>query len=301
MDIGFIGIGRMGSAMAKNLARAGHRVAAYDVNSGAEDLVRDIEGLRWAGSPADAARGAPIVFTSLPGPKEVEQVALGAGGLAEAMQPGSVYVDLSTNSPTVVRSIGAELAKRGIDMLDAPVSGGVEGAIAGTLSVMAGGQAAAFEQVRPVLACIGDRVFYCGDLGTGSVVKLCNNLCGAAAALVLGEALTLGVKAGAGLGVLAEVIGASTGSSRRLTQRFPHYLFRGNFTPGFSTALSAKDTRLALDLAAEYGVPMAMGALVGQALEEALARGWGDLDFDAIVRLQEDRTGIQLRLSEQQT
>src|SRR5262249_34270634 len=156
------------------------------------------------------------------------------------------------------------MAERGVEMLDAPVSGGVEGAEAGTLSIMVGGKAETFEKVKPVLSSIGTKLFYCGEAGAGCVVKVFKNICGASYGLILGEALTLGVKAGVDLDTLATVIGASTGGVGRLTGHFRGYLFKGNFVPGFSAALSAKDTNLALDLAAEFGVPMAIGARVGE-------------------------------------
>lgn len=296
MDLGFIGVGRMGSHMARHLAEAGHRLAVYDVRPEATATLANLEGVHAASSPAEAARDAEVVFTSLPGPPEVEAVVLDEGALRDAMQPGTVYVDLSTNAPALVRRLHAVLAGRGVSMLDAPVSGGVEGAEAATLSIMVGGDRDAFERVSPLLSSIGGKLFYCGPIGAGSVVKLCNNICSAGTALILSEALTAGVKAGVELKTLAEVIGASTGSSRRLTDKFHRYLFRRNFTPGFSVALSAKDTRLALELAAENDVPMAVGELLRRALEEAIARGWSDRDSDSVARLQEERAGVELKL-----
>ncbi|MBI2887774.1 MAG: NAD(P)-dependent oxidoreductase [Chloroflexi bacterium] len=295
MDIGFVGLGNMGNPMAGNLIRAGHRLAVHDLRREAANSLVE-QGARWAGTPQEAARGADAVFTSLPGPREVEAVVLGEGGVLAGAGAGATYVDLSTNSPTVIRMIHREGAARGIAVLDAPVSGGVQGAVAATLSVMVGGDAAVFQRVRPLLEVIGKQVFYCGPIGSGSVCKLCNNLASAGNALVLAEALTLGVKAGVALEVLAAVIGASTGSSRRLTERFPRYLFRGDFRPGFAAALAAKDLRLATELGRELGVPMALANLIDQAHVEALGRGWGPEDADALVRLQEERAGVQLRL-----
>jgi 3-hydroxyisobutyrate dehydrogenase len=298
MNVGFIGLGRMGNHMARHLAEAGHALRVYDLRPEAVTAQAAQSGVRAGSGYADIARSSEIVFTSLPGPKEVEEVVQMEGGLLDAMRPGTVYVDLSTNAPRVVRGLEPLLKERGISMLDAPVSGGVEGAEAGTLSIMVGGDEETFERLRPVLSSIGDKLFYCGAIGAGSVVKLCNNICGASYGLILGEALTLGVKAGVDLATLTSVIGASTGTSNRLTRRFPRFLFKRNFEPGFSAALSAKDTRLALDLAGEVGVPMALGSVIGREMEEVLARGWGDLDFDASVRLQEERTGIVLELPE---
>ena len=219
MKIGFIGLGRMGNHMARHLAQKGHEVAAFDVRPEAVAEQAKITGTRAATSVADAARDADVVFTSLPGPVEVEQIVSGEGGLMGAMKPGSLYVDLSSNSPNLVRRLHGELKAAGIDMLDAPVSGGVGGAEAGTLSVMVGGDKALFDKVKPVLMCIGseEKLFHCGDIGAGDVTKLCNNISGISGAVMMAEVLTLGMKAGVDLKTLADVIGVSTGTTRWLT------------------------------------------------------------------------------------
>ena len=301
MNVGFIGLGRMGNNMVRNLALKGHQVTIYDIRPDVVAQLSEELNVTAAKSIAEAVQGAEVVGTSLPGPKEVEPVALGPGGLAESMQPGTVYVDLSTNSPTLMRKVAAELAKKGIDVLDAPVSGGVTGAEQGTLSIMVGGDKAAFERVKPFLASIGseDKIYHCGDIGAGDVCKLCNNLAGIAVPVISAEVLTLGVKAGVDLKTLVEVIGVSTGSNRWITGTFPRTVFRRQFEPAFfSAALSSKDTHLALDLAEEVGIEMAMGSVVGREFEYILEQGWGEMNFDAVVRAQEDRTGIQLALPE---
>lgn len=296
MRLGFIGVGNMGFPMARNLATAGHELTVFDLNKDATGRLADYPGVEVAPSAAAVADGASIVFTSLPGPPQVEDVILGGGGLADAFEAGTLYVDLSTNSPTLVRRIAAELKTRGIDMLDCPVAGGVEGAESGTLSIMVGGDELAFERARPLLETIGSKVFYCGESGNGCVVKICNNLCGIAHTMILGEALTLGVKAGVDLATLTSAIGQSTGSSTRLTNRLPQYLFRRNFTPGFAAALSFKDTSLALALGDELGVPLQLATKIRDEMQQVLDRGWGDLDFDVIARLQEERAGVTLEL-----
>jgi 3-hydroxyisobutyrate dehydrogenase len=301
MNVGFIGLGRMGNNMVRNLAQKGHQVTIYDIRSDVVAQLSEELNVTAAKSIAEAVRGAEVVGTSLPGPKEVEPVALGPGGLIESMQPGTVYVDLSTNSPTLMRKVAAELAKKGIDVLDAPVSGGVTGAEQGTLSIMVGGDKAVFERVKPFLASIGseDKIYHCGDIGAGDVCKLCNNLAGIAVPVISAEVLTLGVKAGVDLKTLVEVIGVSTGSNRWITGTFPRTVFRRQFEPPFFTAaLSSKDTHLALDLAREVGIEMAMGSVVGREFDYVLEQGWGELNFDAVVRAQEDRSGIQLALPE---
>jgi 3-hydroxyisobutyrate dehydrogenase-like beta-hydroxyacid dehydrogenase len=257
-------------------------------------------GISIADSLAEVASSAEAVFTSLPGPPEVESVVLGSGGLLESMQAGSVYLDLSSNAPSLVRRLHATLAAKGIAMLDAPVSGGEEGAIAGTLSVMVGGDEPVFQRMQPVLAAFAGegKVFHCGSIGAGSVTKLCNNICSFANGVILSEALTLGVKAGVDLAVLAKVISVSSGSSNRLITKYPRYLFKGNFKPGFMVSLSAKDARLTLELADEMNVPMQVASIVRAQIDEAAARGWASDDSDSVARLQEERAGVQLRLPE---
>jgi 3-hydroxyisobutyrate dehydrogenase-like beta-hydroxyacid dehydrogenase len=301
MNVGFIGLGRMGNNMVRNLAQKGHQVTIYDIRPDVVAQLSEELNVTAAKSVAEAVQGAEVVGTSLPGPKEVEPVALGPGGLLESMAPGSVYVDLSTNSPTLMRRVAEAMKAKGIDMLDAPVSGGVTGAEQGTLSIMVGGDPAVFERVKPFLESIGspDKIYHCGDVGAGDVCKLCNNLAGIAVPVISAEVLTLGVKAGVDLKTLVEVIGVSTGANRWITGTFPRTVFRRQFEPAFfSAALSSKDTHLALDLAEEVGVEMAMGSVVGREFDYVLGQGWGEQNFDAVVRAQEDRTGIQLALPE---
>jgi len=288
--------------MVRNLARAGHGVSAFDVQPEAIRRVSETPGVRGAASVADAVSDNDVIFTSLPAPKDVEDVVLGPDGVRDSAKRSAIFVDLSTNAPSVVRRLALELATSGIRMLDAPVSGGVEGAEAGTLSIMVGGDVDAFEAVKPVLSAMGTRLFHCGDIGSGSVVKLCNNIAGQALALITAEVLTLGVRAGVDLKTLAEVIGNSTGTNTRLTRTFPRRVFPRKFeNPGFSAFLSAKDTRLALDLAHELNVPMQVGEAVGADMDEVMRRGWGALDFDVVARLQEERAGVVLQLAEEVT
>jgi 3-hydroxyisobutyrate dehydrogenase len=298
MQIGFIGLGHMGQHMSRNVANAGHDVTVFDLRSDAMDRVAGVAPVRKARSIAETAINAEVVFTSLPGPPEVEGVALGADGLLESMQRDSVYIDLSSNSPTTVRKLHAIFAERGIPMLDAPVAGGVEGADKATLSVMVGGDRQVYDRVESLLRAIGARVFYCGPSGNGAIVKLCNNLSSQAQIAAAGEILTLGVKAGVDLETLAGVIGVSTGTCRAIASTFPRQLFRRNFEdPSFTTELSAKDTHLALELAHEVGVPMEIGEIVERDKQESLRRGWGALSPDVFVRLQEERAGVVLELA----
>ena len=295
MKVGFIGTGNMGNSMAGNLIKAGYKLTVHDLRREAATNLLEM-GADWADSPKDVVPGSEIVFTSLPGPREVDAVVLGDNGVLEGASEGSIYVDLSTNSPTAIRRIHQVCADRKVIVLDAPVSGGVYGAAAGTLAVMVGGDEAVFNRVKPALDAIGSHVVYCGPIGAGMIVKICNNLVSMGTGVLLAEALTLGVKAGVDLAVLADVMANSSGSCRRLTEKFSRFLFKGNTEPGFATSLAAKDVRLATDLGRELGIPMDVSNIVDQRHVEALVRGWGAQDSDAVARLQEEKAGVQLRI-----
>ena len=287
----------MGNPMAANLIKAGHQLTVHDLRRESATNLLEM-GAHWADTPREAAPGNELVFTSLPFPRDVHAVVLGESGILEGATSGSIYVDLSTNSPTAMRRIQEVCGERGVIVLDAPVSGGVYGAVAGTLAVMVGGDESVFNRIKPVLEDIGSHVVYCGPIGSGMVCKICNNLISMSTGVVLAEALTMGVKAGVDLQVLADVIANSSGSCNRLTEKFSRFLFKGNFEPGFSTALAAKDVRLATDLGRELGLPMEVSNIVDQWHVEAMQRGWGPQDSDAVAKLQEEKAGVQLRLPE---
>ncbi|CAI8276799.1 MAG: NAD(P)-dependent oxidoreductase [SAR202 cluster bacterium] len=294
MDIGFVGLGNMGGPMAVNMAKNGHKLTVHDLRK--ESAIELLEmGAEWSDTPKGVVGKNEVVFTSLPVPRDVETVVLGENGIVEGTSGDNIYVDLSTNSPTTIRRIHDECALKGIKVLDAPVSGGTYGAAAGTLAVMVGGDEEIFKQIKPALDAIGSHVVYCGPIGNGMVTKICNNLLSMGIGVLMSEALTLGVKAGMDLEVLADVITNSTGGNKRLADKFPRFLFQGNFEPGFATALAAKDVRLATDLGREYGIPMELSNLVDQRHVEALFKGWGHEDSDAVAKLQEEKSGIQLR------
>ena len=295
MKVGFVGLGNMGNPMATNLLKAGHQLTVHDLRREAATNLLEM-GANWADVPKDVVPGNDVVFTSLPVPRDVQAVVLGDNGILEGSDTSTVYMDLSTNSPTIIRQIHDTLAERGVTVLDAPVSGGVYGAAAGTLAVMVGGDKAVFDRMKPTLDAIGSHVVYCGPIGNGMVCKICNNLLSMGIGVLMTEALTLGVKAGVDLATLADVIANSSGGNRRLVEKFPRYLFQGNFEPGFATALAAKDVRLATDLGREYGIPMELSNLVDQRHVEAMFRGWGPEDSDAVSKIQEEKAGIQLRL-----
>jgi 3-hydroxyisobutyrate dehydrogenase len=293
--LGFIGTGNMGRHMARHLLEAGYRMTVHDVRRPAAEQLEQA-GAGWAESPAELAEASDVVFTSLPGPPDVEAVALGEGGILANLPGGGTFVDLSTNSPTTIRKIAAAGADRGIVVLDAPVSGGVFGAETGRLAVMVGGDQAAYERCKPLFDAIGDHVVYCGASGAGAATKLVNNMISLSLNVLLGEALALGVKAGVELSTLVDVIQSSSGSTWKLGNNYPKFLFAGNFEPGFALDLGAKDLRLGTTLAKELGMPLDVANLVEQRFIEAQSRGWGKLHADIVVKLIEERTGIELRM-----
>jgi 3-hydroxyisobutyrate dehydrogenase len=300
MRIGFIGLGMMGHHMVANLQRAGHDLVVHDVRrvAGEEALSR---GARWAESPADAARQSEVVMTSLPGPREVELVALGQNGVIAGAQPGSFYVDLSTSSPTLIRRIHAVLGERGIKVADAPVSGGVVGAEEASLQIMVGSDPDVFEQIKPALLGIGDKITYIGEVGAGEVAKLVHNQIALVVQQAVAEGLTLGTKAGIQPEKLLEAIrgGAYGRSQGSVGPNMEKTILRGDWdSPRFALALARKDLGLATDLASEFGVPMPLAAVAEQALIECLNRGWGGKDMTAAWALQEDRAHVQVRASQ---
>lgn len=296
MRIGFIGLGNMGGPMALNLMKAGHTLVVHDIRR--EAATPHLErGAKWAENPRIAAQEAELILTSLPGPVEVEAVALGTNGIIHGAEKGAIYADLSTSSPSLIRMIHAGFKEKGIHVLDAPVSGGVIGAERGTLQVMVGGDEELFRRLKPVLEAIGDKVGYMGGIGSGTIAKLVHNLIGICTRMVVAEGFTLGVKAGVRPEALLEAVkGGAFGQGLLLTQVLPEIVFKGDFdTVRFALRLARKDLGLATELAREYNVPMAMAALAEQTLVEAVARGWGDKDFAAPFMLQEERAGVKVR------
>lgn len=297
MRIGFIGLGMMGHHMVANLQKAGHDLVVYDVrrDAGADALSK---GARWAETPADAARQSEIIMTSLPGPKEVEAVAIGDNGVIHGAQPGTYYVDLSTSSPTLIRRIHGLMQQRGIRVADAPVSGGVVGAEDASLQVMVGCDPDVFNAIEPALRGIGDKVTYIGEVGAGEVAKLCHNQLSLVVQQAVAEAITLGTKAGIAPEKLLEAIrgGAYGRSQGSIGPNMEKTILRGDWdTPRFALALARKDMGLATDLASEFGVPMPLAAVAEQGLIECLNRGWGNKDMTATWALQEDRARVQVR------
>lgn len=298
MRIGFIGLGMMGHHMVANLQEAGHELFVYDIRREAGEAALS-RGAHWAETPADAARQSEIVMTSLPGPKEVEQVALGENGIGAGAARGSIYVDLSTSSPTLIRRIHSAMAERGVRVADAPVSGGVVGAEEATLQIMVGCDPQLFDEIRPALRAIGDKITYIGEVGAGEVAKLVHNQLALVVQQAVAEALTLGTKAGIQPEKLLEAIrgGAYGRSGGGVGPNMEKSTLQGDWDrPRFALALARKDLGLATDLASEFGVPMPLAAMAEQALIECLNKGWGGKDMTAAFALQEERANVKVRV-----
>ena len=286
MKVGFIGVGNMGGPMCRNIVkRSNHQVTVFDLNAAAVKTCTDL-GATAAGSIAEATKGADIVMTSLPMPKDVEAVTLGDGGIMANIAKGQTYIDLSTNAPSMVKKIGAAMAAKGIAMLDAPVSGGTVGAEAATIAIMVGGDKKVFDDALPVLQSFSANVIHMGELGTGTVAKLVNNMlafCNAAAAAA---GLMLGVTAGLDPKKLIQVVSNSSGNSnafRSLSER----AVSGDFKARFALDLAYKDLHLALELGDELGVPLQQGAATHNLQRMARGMKLGSSDSSAILRVYE--------------
>ena len=255
------------------------------------------KGAHWVDSPMAVAAASEIVFTSLPGPKEVESVALGEGGVLQGSAPNTVYIDLSTSSPTLIRRIAEVAKERQVQVLDAPVSGGPIGAQQATLAVMVGGDRAVYDRVKPVLDAIGNKVSYVGAIGAGAIAKLVHNMIAICTQTILAEGLTLGVKAGVDPEALRKAVAdGAVGQGLMLNFMVPNVVFKGDFdTVRFALRLARKDIGLASDLGREYEVPMKVANIVEQDLIEAMAKGWGDRDSTVPFQLQEERAGVKVR------
>src|SRR5919198_2720780 len=296
MKIGFIGLGMMGSGMAANLQKAGHDLVVHDLRrSAAEPYLAN--GAVWVDSPRAVAEASEVVFTSLPGPPEVEAVALGDNGLLSGMSRGKAYFDLSTNSPTMVRKIHAAFAERDVYMLDSPVSGGPRGARTGKLALWVGGDEQIFNRFKPVLDAMGDKARYVGPIGAGSVAKLGHNGAGYCIQTPLPEMFSVGVKAGVEPLALWEAVRDGAGGRRRTFDGLVDQFLPGKYEPAaFALRRAHKDVSLACELAREQGVPMRLANMALAELSEALNRGWGDLDSRSPMLLQEERAGVEVRV-----
>lgn len=291
--ISFIGLGNMGANMARCLQRAGYPLLVHDLNpDSAAELVAG--GAKWAASVAECAAGASVLITSLPRPDNVRQVMAGETGAIAHLAAGSLWIDMTTNDASLVKQLAGEAARRSISTLDAPVTGAVDGARQGRLTIFAGGDAHALDRAEPILGQMGT-VIRCGELGTGNAVKLVTNYLWFTHAAVIGEGLLLGKQAGVPLDVLWDAIRRSVGDSFVAAHDVPS-IFAGHYDPSFTLELCLKDLGLCQQMATEGGVPTPLGDVTRSRFELAAA-AYGEKAGELhVAKLLEDAVGTDLRL-----
>jgi 3-hydroxyisobutyrate dehydrogenase len=297
LRVGFIGLGNMGRRMVDRLLQQGFPVSTFDVNADAMAASAS-KGATSAASPQELAAASDILILSVPGPVEAEQAAFGPAGFVAGAHPGLVVVDHTTNSPLMVRRIAEALEQKGAHLLDAPVSGGISGAEAGTLTMLIGGDPGALERARPVLSAMGTNLLHVGSVGAGAVCKVTHNCAVFCANLAMVECMTLAIKAGVDPNTIVEVFQKSgIGRNLDLQVALPATLFQGKFEPRFSMKMALKDMRLATELGLAMDIPMQLASIVEKDMAEVVARGLGDRDNNVFLTLQEERAGVQVRTS----
>jgi 3-hydroxyisobutyrate dehydrogenase len=294
--VGYIGLGLMGQPMARNILRKGFPLTVYN-RTRSKTAGLEAEGATVAPSIAALAAGVEVVCTCVTGPRDVVEVYLGEGGVLSGAREGTLLIDMSTIDPQTQQTVSRAAAGRGCAYLDAPVSGGVGGATAGTLAIMCGGDAATFERARPVLEAMGQHLYHCGPAGAGATAKLINNLISACTAAAASEAMVLGAKAGLDLAQLHDLLMDASAGSKALGSMRQGALV-GNFEPGFTIDNMQKDVTLAGGLARELGVRLLTGAITEQVLREAQLRGLGARGTAAQIIPMEDLAGVKVRVQE---
>jgi 3-hydroxyisobutyrate dehydrogenase len=295
--VGFIGLGNMGGPVARHIQRTGYPMVVYDLRDEATHsfLAR---GATVANSAAELAGRSDVIITALPMPVDVERVACGKDGIIEGIRPGSVFVDISTSPPSLIRRLEPLFRAKGASVLDAPVASGQPGAARGIHEVMVGGKQEIFERVKPILSAFGDQVLYAGPLGSGSICKLVHQMIGSSVSQAIAEGLSLGVKAGVEPKILWECVRRGMmGRMHVLHYQVPQTVFRGTFeTETFPLKLLRKDMRLATDLGRELNVPLPVANIAEQILVAAVNRGWGDkAAYTVTFQLQEEAAQVQIR------
>ena len=303
MKAGFIGLGTMGALMAANLQKAiqpqGHSLIVHDLNPNAAARLID-QGATRADTPAALAVQSDIIFTSLPGPPEFEQVAYADNGILSAIRPGTAHFDLTTNAPSTVRKARAEYERKQAHLFDAPVSGGPKGAASGKLAIWCGGDPAEFARWKPILDAIGDQVTLVGPIGAGSVAKLVHNCYGYIATAAAAEVFSLGVKAGIEPLAIWEAVRQGAIGRRGAFESLTDQFLPDRYEPAaFALRLAHKDVSLATALGRELNVPMRLANLALADLAEGLNRGWGQRDSRAIMKLQTERAGVEVKVDPQ--
>jgi 2-hydroxy-3-oxopropionate reductase len=293
MKIGFVGLGIMGKPMAKNLLKAGHELVVFDI---VKEAVAEVvgAGATEAGSPADVASKCELVITMLPNSPHVKEVVLGKNGIIEGIKSGSILVDMSSIAPLASQEVAAELAKKGVEMLDAPVSGGEPKAVDGSLAIMVGGKEEIFAKVKDILLVMGASAVLCGDVGAGNVTKLANQVIVALNIAAMSEAFVLATKAGVDAGKVFNAIKGGLAGSTVLNAKAPMVL-AGNYKPGFRIELHIKDLQNALDTAHDIGVPVPLSAGVMEIMQALKVDGKQRDDHGGIIQYYEKQAGIEVR------
>jgi 3-hydroxyisobutyrate dehydrogenase len=294
MKIGFVGLGVMGGKMAMNVLKAGHELTVYDIAKENVKVLID-KGAEAGDSAADVAEKSDIIMVSLPNSQIVEGVILGEDGVLEGAKEGSVIIDFSSITPKVIRKISDIASNKGVDVVDAPVSGGAGGAEKGTLTIMVGGKKDVFDKVKPYLESVGTSIKHVGDVGAGDTIKAVNNLLLGINMVATAEALVLGKKAGLNEDVMYDIISKSSGSSYALTAKYEKYISKGNFEPGFMIDLMHKDLQLAVDTAKDLKLPLISGNMSQQIFEAARAEGLGSEDISSVIKIFERWADVEVR------
>jgi 3-hydroxyisobutyrate dehydrogenase len=290
MKVAFIGMGTMGAPMALNLLKAGHEVTVHNRTREKEAAVA-AAGARRAASPAEAAEGAEVVIICVSDSPDLERVTLGESGVIHGAAPGTIVVDMSTVSPGATRRIAAGLRERGVHMIDAPVSGGSEGARKGTLSIMVGGEEADLDKVRPALEAMGNTITHVGPIGSGQLTKAINQIVVAGTYWGVAEGMALGLKAGLDMQKVVQAVGGGAAGSWAMTNRSGN-MINNSYPLGFKVRLHRKDLDIALAVARELGVTLPVAAYVEQVETGLIARGHGDEDISVIARSIREASGI---------
>jgi 3-hydroxyisobutyrate dehydrogenase-like beta-hydroxyacid dehydrogenase len=291
--IGILGLGTMGGPMARRLVQSGFTVTGYEPDQ-ARALKAKADGVALASSPARVAEASDMVLSSLPDVATVRRAYEAADGAIAGARAGMTFIDVSTTDPESWREVAKAAKSRGVDCLDAPVSGGPADAGSGKLIFLVGGETDVLERCRPLLSVLGQEIHHIGSLGAGQILKIVNNVMSVGNVAVAAEAMVLGVRAGLDPQRLFDILSTSGGRSHHFLKRFPNVL-AGDFTPYFGIALSRKDVALGLGLAASFGLPMPVTSAVRQAYETAHAEGFGNLDMAGVIALYEKWAGVAVR------
>lgn len=295
-NIGFVGLGTMGGPMARNVLRKGFPVKGFDLDPAAIERHREAGGAT-AGSPKEAAEGVDVLITMLPDGPDVERAILGEDGAIHGLKSDAVVIDMSTIDPAYTRRIGKVLAERRIAMVDSPVGKTADHAIAGTLTLIVGGDRKVVDDVRPVLDCMGTDFFYCGDIGMGEAMKLANNFLANTILSATSEALVMGIKAGLSLETMMSVMKTTMAWNNQLGVSMPKKALADDFSLGFMVRLAEKDHRLAVQMAKSLGVETPVGSAAFDVLKQASTNGLAGLDVSAVLRLREEQAGVRVRLA----